>query len=76
MNTKEVRNKVRKRLRKSVYFGKRRVTAKRKVGDNKVAALTGKRKAGDDEVAAVVVTSKFIPNDKIACIECNQPSNH
>ena len=104
MNTKEVRNKVRKCLRKSVYFGKNRVTGKRKAGDDKVATPTGKRKAGDDDDAtltgkrkasddddatltgkrragdnddaAVVGTSKFIPKDKDACIECNQPSNH
>jgi hypothetical protein len=81
---------VRKRLRKSVYLKRNRVTGKRKASDDEVATLRGKRKAGDDndatltgkrragdnDDAAVVGTSKFIPKDKDECIECNQPSNH
>jgi hypothetical protein len=65
VNTKEVRNQVRKRLRKSVYFEKNRVTGKRKEG--LVATMM---------LPSAVATSKFVPKDKNACIECNQPSNH
>ena len=62
--SKEIKSKVRRRIRKSVYFGKQ---------NKKVA---GKRKAGDDDDAAVVATSKLVPNDNNTCIECNEPSNH
>ena len=52
------------------------MTGKRKAYDDKNATLTGKRRAGDNDDAAVVATSKFIPKDINACIECHQPSNH
>jgi hypothetical protein len=73
LNTKEVRTKVRERLRKSVYFGKQ-------------TTMTGKRKAGDDNDAGIIECNKpskqrmtgslKAGDEDDACIECNKPSKH
>ena len=77
METKEVKKKVRKCLQKAYsykyYWGKEKVTGKRKAGEEDAAAVIVDDKAGDEDAAVIVDDDN---TDNIRYIECNTPSRH